>query len=192
MPRWPPNRRLGVVGDRTYAALDLLGAVRTAATVVARLRLDAPLCAPAPARLPRQTGRPRVVGARLPNLTTYVNAPTASWTTPTVARCYGERDRPIQLLTATAVWYHTGLPPAPLRWGLIRDPGGKFAPQAVLCTDVAADPLQLVSWFILRWQLEVTFRGVRAHLGVETQRQWADRAIAPTTPALLGLASSPW
>jgi hypothetical protein len=59
----------------------------------------------------------------------------------------------------------------------------------VLCTDLAADPLQIVSWFMLRWQLEVTFREVRAHLGVETQRQWSDRAIARTTPALLGLFS---
>jgi hypothetical protein len=59
----------------------------------------------------------------------------------------------------------------------------------VLCTDLTADPLQIVSWFILRWQLEVTFREVRAHLGVETQRQWSDRAIARTTPALLGLFS---
>ncbi len=187
--RWQPDRRLVMVGDRAYAALDLLAAVRSAATVVARLRLDAHLCAPAPVRLPRQTGRPRLVGTRLPNLTTYANDPATPWTTCTVARWYGERDRPIQLLSATAVWYHTGLPPVPIRWVLIRDPWGKFATQAVLSTDLAADPLQIVGWFILRWQLEVTFREVRAHLGVETQRQWSDRAIARTTPALLGLFS---
>ena len=187
--RWQPDRRLVMVGDRTYAALDLLAAVRPAATVVARVRLDAHLCAPAPVRLPRQTGRPRLVGVRLPNLTTYANDPATSWTTCTVARWYGERDRPIQLLSATAVWYHTGLPPVPIRWVLIRDPWGKFATQAVLCTDVTADPLQIVCWFIFRWQLEVTFREVRTHLGVETQRQWSDRAVARTTPALLGLFS---
>lgn len=187
--RWHPDRRLVVVGDRAYAALELLAAVRSAATVVARLRLDAHLCAPAPARPARQTGRPRLVGARLPNLTTYATDPATGWTTHIVARWYGERDRPIQLLSATAVWYHTGLPPVPIRWVLIRDPWGKVATQAVLCTDVTADPLQIISWFILRWQLEVTFREVRAHLGVETQRQWSDRAIARTTPALLGLFS---
>jgi transposase len=33
------------------------------------------------------------------------------------------------------------------------------------------------------------FAEVRRHLGVETQRQWSDRAIARTTPALLGLFS---
>jgi hypothetical protein len=187
--RWQPTRQLVVVGDRTYAALELLAAVRSVATVVARLRLDAHLCAPAPPRLPRQKGRPRLVGARLPNLTSYADDPTTAWTVQRVGRWYGERDRPIQLLSGTAVWYHTGLPPVPIRWVLIRDPRGKFATQALLCTDLAADPLQIVSWFVLRWQLEVTFREVRAHLGVETQRQWSERAIARTTPALLGLFS---
>lgn len=187
--RWQPQRELVIVGDRAYAALEFLAAVRPVATVVARLRLDAHLCTPAPPRLPGQTGRPRVVGARLPNLSTYADAPATAWTSLTLARWYAERDRPIHLLSGTAVWYHTGLPPVPIRWVLVRDPRGKFATQAFLCTDLAADPVQIVSWFVLRWQLEVTFREVRAHLGVETQRQWSDRAIARTTPALLGLFS---
>ena len=37
--------------------------------------------------------------------------------------------------------------------------------------------------------MEVTFREVRDHLGVETQRQWSEKAIARTTPCLLGLFS---
>ncbi len=72
---------------------------------------------------------------------------------------------------------------------LIRDPRAKFATQALLCTDLEATPLQILSWFVLRWQMEVTFHAARAHLGVETQRQWSQRAIARTTPALLGLFS---
>jgi hypothetical protein len=72
---------------------------------------------------------------------------------------------------------------------LLRDPGRRFDPQALLCTDTAQDPPQVVGWFVQRWQLEVTFREVRDHLGVETQRQWSDRAIARTTPCLLGLFS---
>jgi hypothetical protein len=43
--------------------------------------------------------------------------------------------------------------------------------------------------FRLRWQVEVTFEEVRAHLGVETQRQWLDKAIARTTPAWFTLFS---
>jgi hypothetical protein len=49
--------------------------------------------------------------------------------------------------------------------------------------------VQIVSWFVLRWQLESTFQEVRTHLGVETQRQWSEWAILRTTPALLGLFS---
>jgi hypothetical protein len=72
---------------------------------------------------------------------------------------------------------------------LLRDPLHRFNPQALLCTDPAREPLQVVCWFVQRWQVEVTFREVRDHLGVETQRQWSDLAIARTTPCLLGLFS---
>ena len=84
---------------------------------------------------------------------------------------------------------YLGLPPVAMRWVLIRDPQGTFAPQALLCTALSASALQIVSWFVLRWQLEVTNHEVRAHLGVETQRQWSDQAIRRTTPALFGLFS---
>ena len=57
------------------------------------------------------------------------------------------------------------------------------------CTDPAAAPAAIVAWFVQRWQLEVTFEEARRHLGLETQRQWLDKAIARTTPLLLGLFS---
>jgi hypothetical protein len=87
------------------------------------------------------------------------------------------------------VCYHSGKPPVPIRWVLIRDPQGKFKTKALLCTDLSATPVQILEWFVRRWRVEVTFEEVRAHLGVETQRQWSDLAIARITPALLGLFS---
>lgn len=66
------------------------------------------------------------------------------------------------------------------------DPDGTFAPQALLSTNAELSASQ---WFVMRWQLEVTFEETRAHLGIETQRQWSDKAIGRTTPALLGLFS---
>ena len=116
-------------------------------------------------------------------------APTTEWTGATVPDWYGQGQREIEFTSDTAVWYHNGKPPVPIRWVLIRDPKGKFRTEALLCTDVGATPLQIVKWFILRWRVEVTFQEARAHLGVETQRQWSDLAIARTTPALLGLFS---
>ena len=76
-----------------------------------------------------------------------------------------------------------------LRWVLIRDPDGEFDPQTLLCTDLTVDPAQILQWFVVRWQMDVTQEEVRRHLGVETQRQWSELAIRRTTPALLGLFS---
>jgi len=95
----------------------------------------------------------------------------------------------VDLVSGTALWYHSGPPPVPIRWVLIRDPRHVFPTQALLCTDLAAAPEKILSWFVLRWQLDVTFHEVRDHLGVETQRQWSDLAIRRVTPALLGLFS---
>jgi hypothetical protein len=87
------------------------------------------------------------------------------------------------------VWYSTSLFAVPVRWILVRDPEGDFKIQALLCTDLDADPRKGLCWFVMRWQLEVTFQEARRHLGFETQRQWSDLAIRRTTPALLGLFS---
>jgi hypothetical protein len=82
------------------------------------------------------------------------------------------------------------LPAVPVRWVLIGDPQKEFKTQALLCTDLGADPQMILSsWFMMRWQLEVTFQEMRRHLGFDTQRQWSDSAIRHTTPALLGLFS---
>jgi hypothetical protein len=190
--RWWPDRPIVAVADRSYAALELLAACRAwpnPVTVVTRLRLDAALYDPAPARRPGQRGRPRLKGARLPTLTAVADNPTTAWTSLTVAAWYGRGERRVEVVSATAIWYHTGLPPVPIRWVLIRDPVGHFATQALLCTDSAALPERILAWFVRRWQLEVTFEEVRRHLGVETQRQWSELAIRRTTPALLGLFS---
>ena len=190
--RWWPERAIVAVADSGYAALAFLAACRSwrrPVTVVTRLRLDAALYAPAPTRRPHQHGRPRLKGARLPTLAAVAADATIAWARVTVAHWYGAGEREVEVATATAVWYHAGLPPVPLRWVLVRDPQGRFATQALLCTDVAADPAQILAWFVQRWQLEATLEETRRHLGVESQRQWSEMAIRRTTPALLGLFS---
>ena len=61
--------------------------------------------------------------------------------------------------------------------------------EAFFCTNLEATDVHVLQWFILRWNEEVTFEELRAHLGVETQRQWSDPAIARTTPALFAMFS---
>jgi DDE superfamily endonuclease len=187
--RWLPTREVVVVGDSTDAALEWLNALRESICVITRLRLDAALYTPAPPRKPRQNGRPRKKGMRLPTLAQLVTDPTTRWKMVTVAPWYGQAERCVHIASATAVWYHSGMPSVPIRWVLIRDPAGKFAPQALLSTKLALDPMQILPWFIQRWQLETTFEEARAHLGVETSRQWNDRSVRRTTPALFGLYS---
>ena len=190
--RWQPQRKLVVVADSSFAVIELLGRVARLANpvcMITRFRLDAALYKPAPPRKPRQKGRGRKKGARLPTLEHVLRDKKTAWQRVTIRNWYGEARRTIDIVSGTAVWYHGGMAPVPVRWVLIRDPKGKFKPQALLCTDLKVKPVQMIEWFVLRWQLEVTFEEVRTHLGVETQRQWSDWAIARTTPSLLGLFS---
>ena len=190
--RWLPTRPLVLVADSSYAALDLLHfcqSLTQPVTLITRLRLDAALYEPAPSRQPGQNGRPRVKGERLPTVKEHLVRPDEDWTRSTVAWYDGTTRTVRAFISQTAVWYHSGKPPVPIRWVLIRDPLEQFDPQALLCTDLAVAPVKIMEWFVLRWQLEVTFQEVRSHLGVETQRQWSDRAIARTTPVLFGLFS---
>lgn len=188
---WLPDRALVVVADSTYAVLELLAdAVRLPrpVTMVTRLRLDAALYDPPPPREPGTKGRPRLKGQRLPTLAQRLLDPATAWE-PLTVPWYGGGTAQVEAATGTALWYHPGDPPVALRWVLLRDPADQFEPQALLSTDPTVSPAQIVAWFVARWPLEVTFHEVRAHLGVETQRQWSDLAILRTTPALLGLSS---
>lgn len=188
--RWLPDRDLTLVVDGAFAALEFLAYLRSVSiTCITRLRLDARLYEPPPARRRGHPGRPSIKGAPVPSLKTRLADRKTRWQTATVPNWYGNTGRRIQFCSGTAIWYKGGLPPAPIRWVLIRDPEGCFDPLALLCTDPKAKPLSIIADYVCRWQLEVTFEEVRAHLGLETQRQWSDKAIARSTPILLSLFS---
>ncbi len=190
--RWLPDRTLVVVADSSFAVIELLWRMTQLAKpicMIVRFRLDAALYQPAPPRPAGRKGRPRLKGARLPTLQKVAGDDKTAWTLVTVRNWYGEARREIEIASDTAVWYHGGKPPVPIRWVLIRDPKSKFETQALLCTVQSTAPEQIVEWFVRRWQVEVTFHEVRTHLGVESQHQWTDLAIMRTTPALLGLFS---
>ena len=193
--RWLPDRELVVVGDRSYAALHLLAACQQmspAITFLTRLRLDAALYAPPSPPVPGQLGRPRLKGDRLPSLRTVATDPATVWT-PCRQTWPDGTVRHLAYVSDTALWYHPGQPPVPLRWLLIRDSAKPQEPQALLSTDPTLAPPTLLTWYLRRWSMEVTFQAVRTYLGVETPPrgypQWSHQAILRTTPALLGLFS---
>jgi hypothetical protein len=190
--RWYPHREIVAVADSTYASLKLLDRCRALSnpiTFITRLRLDAALYEPVPPRYPGRLGRPRLKGDRLASLSVVAEDPAAEWEPITITGWYGARERTVEVISATAVWYSTGLPAVPLRWVLIRDPYGEFQTQAVLCTKLDADPERIISYFVRRWQMEATFQEVRQRLGFETQRHWSESAIQRTAPVLLALFS---
>ena len=189
--RWLPDQDLVVVCDGGYAKREFLlhcQSMSRPIVVITKLRKDASLYQPAPPRRPGQIGRPRVVGARLPSPTAVLEDPHTQWT-PCRATTSDGADLMIELTSGVALWYRGGFPSVQIRWVVVRHLEEALVPQALLCTDIDADPLQIVQWYMLRWQVEVTFEELRAHLGMETQRQWSERAIARTTPALFGLFS---
>ena len=184
--RWLPGRRVVAVADSSFSVIELLRVVGRCLCMVTRLRLDAGLYEPAPARKPGTKGRPRVKGARLPSLAERIGDPTTPWRRVTIAGWYGGGERRLDVASGTAVWHHPGMR-VPIRWVLVRDAEGEREPQAFLCTDLEADPVTVLGWFVRRWRCETTFEEARRHLGMETQRQWSDLAIERETPCLLGL-----
>jgi len=186
--RWLPNRYIVLVADSAFAAIEFLAAVCKHVCVVTRLRLDANLFEFPPQKR-KGRGRRPIKGKPHKKLSAILKDRNISWKRYRVSLWYGRTNRIVEIATGTAIWYRGGVPPVPIRWLLVRDPSGELHPQAFLATDLNAHPRDILAWFVSRWQVEVTFEEVRAHLGVETQRQWSDKAILRTTPALLALFS---
>jgi hypothetical protein len=187
--RWASQRTLIFVADSAYSVLELLAwCQRLQVTLIVPVRLDAALFAPAPSRRPTKNGRPPLKGRRLPTLAARLKNRQTPWCRLWV-HWYGQGKRRVEMASGTAVWYHSGKVPVPIRWVLVRDPRGRFETRALLSTDPSLSAQQILELFTRRWQVEVTFEEARAHLGLETQRQWNSKAIQRTTPVLLGLFS---
>ncbi len=187
--RWMPRVPITVVGDGTYSVVEFGHTCQQQmVTLVAPLRLDANLYLPPPPRTATTMGRPRVVGARLPKLAQVLTDPATGWQALTLP-WYDQGTRTVAVCTGTALWYSGGQVPLPLRWVLVRDPAGRHDPKALFTTDQTAPVEQVLRTYMRRWTLEVTFEESRAHLGINTQRQWSDLAILRTTPTLLALFS---
>ncbi len=187
--RWLPYRSIKLMGDTAYSILELgLHANGQQVTLITTGRLDAVLHEPPPERTKHTMGRPRVVGKRQPALEKVLQAPQTLWLKLTLD-WYGQGKRTLEICTGTALWYRYGCDPLPICWVLTRDPAGKHPPKAIFSTDLTQTAEQIILDFMKRWSLEVTFEESRAHLGIETQRQWSDLAIERSTPLLFGLYS---
>jgi DDE superfamily endonuclease len=187
--RWLPGRRLVVVVDGGFAAVSLaIACVKPQVTMVSRLRWDAALYHPPGPQPPSTRGPKPTQGKRQRSLQSWAERSDTPGETGEVV-WYGGQLKTLRVFSRTALWYTPRQPPVALRDVLVADPQGKLRMEAFCCTDLEATPVEILPWVVMRWSVEVTFEESRTHLGLETQRQWSDQAIARTTPVLLALFS---
>jgi hypothetical protein len=188
--RWQPEREITLVGDGSYAAIVLVQRcqrLKKRVKLVSRLRLDARLFDfPAPQPKSKRGPKPKK-GTRQTQLSQRLEDPETNWKKLKVI-LYG-KEHFIEFITGISLWHTPGQDPVVIRWVLVRCPEDSFEPAAFFCSDTFISAKQIIVWFALRWNIEVTFEELRAFLAFETQRQWSDRAIERTTPSLFGIFS---
>ncbi len=190
--RWLEQRRWMLIGDGGFACIDL--ALRcldmaVPVTLVSRLRLDAQLYDFPTARPPGRRGPTPMKGRKKRKQLKDRIDDAKRRGKDTQVTWYGGRKKRVCLLSGICLWHTAGFPPVPIRWVLVVDPTDQSRPEAFFSTDRTLTPAQIIEYYVLRWNIEVTFEETRRHLGVETQRQWSDLAIARTTPVLFALYS---
>jgi hypothetical protein len=188
--RWVgKTRQLILVGDGGFAAGQLaLDCIRLEVSLVSRLKMNARLFDFPPERIPGKRGRTALKGVRLKNFKQMLLLEGLPWKEVEITGYSGVK-RIVRFISNTCMWGADGATPVPIRWVLVVDPTGKMDPLPLMSTDPLLVPQQIIELYVDRWSLEVTFEETREHLGVETQRQWSDKAIARSTPILMGLYS---
>lgn len=178
-----------LIGDGAYACIELgHHCNRLGVTLVSRLRLDANLFEFPEEVVPGKRGRKPKKGRRTKKLLDMAKVDGQDWQEAEVV-WYGGIQKTVKYLTGVNLWYKAGETPLAIRWVLVINPDNPDRPEAFFSINTKMNPAKIIKYFVLRWNIEVTFEEVRAHLGVETQRQWSDNAIGRTTPVLMGLYS---
>jgi DDE superfamily endonuclease len=187
--RWLPERVIVLVLDGAFASVGLALALSGCGIImITRLRLDARLFNKPGKQEPGKRGPKPKKGTRQRSLKQWAARTDTPWQDLEV-NWYGGQRKQLKVFSRTALWYRVGFSPLEIRYVLVRDPEGKLDDSAYFSTDINLTPVQILEYFVMRWNLEVTFEEAREHLGVETQRQWSDNAITRTTPILFALFS---
>ena len=179
--RWlGPTIKITVVADSAFATYLLANTcIDLGIILISRMRLDArTFDFPPP---PKGKGRKKLVGHRLPTFKDMLKDPSLVWNKITVC-WYGGKLKEIQVLTGTCLWYGYGIRPVPIKWILTKN-GDQEA--LIFSTDINIPLKEIIEGFVDRWAIEVTFEEARRHLGMETQRQWSDKAVDRITPCIL-------
>jgi hypothetical protein len=185
--RWLKYTPINVVGDGGFACGELAWlCLKLKIGLITRLKMNARLYDFPPIDEPGKRGRKKTKGAKLFNFKEMVEMPDLGWE-EIIVEGYGRKKKVLKYISSVSLWGADGFHPVPIKWVLAVDPEGELDPLPLMSTDLYISPEKIIALYIQRWNLEVTYEEVREHLGVETQRQWSDKAIARTTPILMGL-----
>lgn len=185
--RWLKNAPIILVGDGGFACGELAWrCLKLKISLITRLKMNAGLYDFPPPDVPGKRGRKKIRGTKLFSFREMIGMPDLGWT-DIIVEGYGQKKKKLKYISNVSLWGGDGFFPVPVRWVLAVDPEGELDPLPLMSTNLNLAPEKIVALYIQRWNLEVTFEEVREHMGVETQRQWSDKAIARTTPILIGL-----
>ena len=193
---WYPNAKITLLGDGGFAAGELVAtSQQLQINLISRLRTDAQWYAFVGPQPKGKRGPKPQKGVRLPSLASVLADPKTLWC-QTLLWWYGETERVLGYRTGVCLWYTPKQKPVPIRWVLARSvhkderAGKERVVSAVFfSSEPSVSAEEILGGYVGRWNIEVTFAEMRAHLGFETQRHWSRRAIGRTTPALFGLFS---
>ncbi|NJO55882.1 MAG: hypothetical protein HC834_05455 [Rhodospirillales bacterium] len=186
--RWFPQRKAVFSGDGGFATHALAGfAARHGRrlSLVSRFPPDAVLHDPPPRRKAGRTGRPRVVGKRLPRPCEAVQSKQkrrrlhVAW--------YGGGRRKVEVVTGEGHWYRQGKGLVRVRWVHVRDLSGSHREEYLFSTDGRMSVARIIEAFVGRWDIEVTFAEMREHLGLETTRGRSRNTVLRAEPCLFAL-----
>ncbi len=185
--RWAPTIPFILVGDGGFACAKLAWTCfKNNIALVSRLKMNARIYA-LPEEAPAgKRGRKPKKGVRLILFKEMLKMEDLPWEEVEIAGYDGKKKR-VKYLTNTAMWGVDGFFPIAIRWVLVVDPTDEMDALPLMSTDVHLTATKIIELYVDRWGLEVTFQEAREHLGVETQKQWSDKAIARTTPVLIAL-----
>jgi hypothetical protein len=178
-----PSKKIIIVADSAFATYALANTcIDCNVKLISRMRLDARTFEFPPADKGRK--RPRLVGKRLPTFKSMLKDAGMVWQ-PIDVIWYGGATKKLEHLSGSCLWYGYGIRPVPIQWILTRGPNDDTNGTVIFTTDLTMPITSVIENFVYRWQIEVTFEEARAHLGLETQRQWSDGAIDKITPCIL-------
>jgi hypothetical protein len=172
------NRRFHVVADSTYGGQSVLGDLPNNCDLTSRLDLDARLYNAPPARKPGTNGRPRKRGQRLASPRQMLTGRAHRRT----LNIYGRRDK-VRMTDCVGRVY--AVPDRPLRIVAVEPLIGGRREQAFYSTRDEASAEQVLTWYAMRWSIEVAFQSSKTHLGFEKPQGWTRRAVERTAPTAM-------